>query len=79
MISSEVFYFFFFSIAILAVLILDLTVIGRHSHVLSLKEAVSWTGVWVSLALLFYVFIIFYGDKFHGINNLNDLVSAASV
>jgi tellurite resistance protein TerC len=75
MISQEIFYFFSFSITIIAVLILDLTVIGRHSHVLSFKEAVLWTGVWVTLALLFYVFIIFHGDKFHGISNLNDLVA----
>jgi tellurite resistance protein TerC len=75
MISQEVLYFTLFSIAILAVLVLDLTVIGRRSHILSFKEAVVWTGVWVSLALLFYVFIRFHGDRFHTVNNLNDLIA----
>jgi len=75
MISQEIFYFGLFCIAILTVLILDLTVIGRNRHVLTFKEASIWTGVWVSLALLFYVFIIFHGDKFHNISNLNDLVA----
>ena len=73
--SQEVLYFGIFSISILAVLVLDLTVIGRNSHVLSFKEASIWTGVWVTLALLFYVFIIFHGNKFHSITNLNDLVA----
>ena len=75
MISPEFIYFIIFSIAILAILILDLTVIGRNSHVLSFKESMIWTGVWVSIALLFYVFIIFHGEKFHGITSLNDLVT----
>lgn len=73
--SQEIIYFALFSIAILAVLILDLTVIGRKSHVLSFKEAIIWTGVWVSLALLFYVFIIFQGHKFHSISSFSDLVA----
>lgn len=72
---QELIYFALFSIAILAVLILDLTVIGRKSHILSFKEAILWTGVWVTLALLFYVFIIFQGHKFHSISNFNDLVA----
>lgn len=72
--SQEILYFGIFCIAILAVLVFDLTVIGRKSHVLSLKEASIWTGVWVTLALLFYVVIIYHGDKFHSISNLDDLV-----
>ncbi|HEY4784832.1 MAG TPA: TerC/Alx family metal homeostasis membrane protein [Bacteroidales bacterium] len=74
MINSELLYFGLFSIVILAILVLDLTVIGRHSHILSLREATIWTGVWVTLALLFYVFIVFHGDKLHNIDNLNDLI-----
>lgn len=73
--GQEIFYLGFFSIAILAILILDLTVIGRHSHILSFRESIIWTGVWVFLALLFYVFITFHGDRFHSISNLNDLVA----
>jgi len=64
-----------FSLAIVAILVFDLTVIGKNSHVISFKEAAIWTAVWVSLALLFYVFIIFHGDKFHDIASLDQLVA----
>jgi tellurite resistance protein TerC len=64
-----------FCVAIIAILILDLTVIGKNSHVLSFKEAGIWTAVWVSLALLFYIFILFYGERFHNIQNLDQLVA----
>lgn len=75
MISQEMLYFGIFSVLILGILIFDLTVIGRKSHVLSFKEASLWTGVWVSLALLFYVFIIYYGDRLHGITNMDQLIA----
>lgn len=74
MISHEVLYFTIFSVAILAILILDLTVIGRNSHELSFKEAGIWTGVWVILAMLCYLFIIHFGDRIHGITNMQQLL-----
>lgn len=42
-----------FSLAVLAVLALDLGVFHRKSHAVGFKEALRWTGVWVTLALLF--------------------------
>lgn len=42
-----------FNVFILAMLALDLGVFHRKSHVVSLKESLTWTGVWVVLALLF--------------------------
>jgi tellurite resistance protein TerC len=38
---------------ILAMLALDLGVFHRKAHVVSFKEAVGWTAIWVTLALLF--------------------------
>lgn len=40
---------------VLAMLALDLGVFHRRSHEVRLREALIWTGVWVSLALLFGV------------------------
>jgi integral membrane protein, TerC family len=74
MISQELVYLTLFCVVVLAILVLDLTVIGRNSHVLSFKEATIWTAVWVSLALLFYVFILVNGHNFHGITNMNELL-----
>lgn len=42
-----------FSLFILAMLALDLGVFHRKAHAVSFKEALSWTAVWVTQALLF--------------------------
>jgi tellurite resistance protein TerC len=42
-----------FGLFVLAMLALDLGVFHRHTHSVGFKEALSWTGVWVALALLF--------------------------
>jgi tellurite resistance protein TerC len=75
MISQEVLYFGLFSVFVLGILIFDLTVVGRNSHVISFKESIIWTSVWVSFALLFYVFIVNYGDRLHGITSMDQLVA----
>ncbi len=75
MISQEVLYFGLFSFGILSILIIDLTLIGRDNHVISFKEASIWTAVWVSMALLFYFFILYFGDRFHGITHFDHLVA----
>lgn len=75
MISQEVLYFGLFSVFVLGILIFDLTVVGRNSHVISFKESIIWTSVWVSFALLFYVFIVNYGDRLHGITSMEQLLA----
>lgn len=42
-----------FSVLVLAVLALDLGVFHRKAHAVGFKEALSWIGVWVTLAVLF--------------------------
>ena len=42
-----------FNVFILVMLVLDLGVFHRKSHVVSLKESLAWTAVWVVLALAF--------------------------
>jgi tellurite resistance protein TerC len=49
-----------FNVFVLGMLALDLGVFHRKSHVVSVKEASIWTGVWVSLALVFNAGIYFY-------------------
>jgi TerC family integral membrane protein len=43
---------------VLALLVLDLGVLNRRTHVLTLKEALSWSGGVVALALLFGLFVL---------------------
>jgi len=43
---------------VLALMVLDLGVLNRRSHVLSFKEAVSWSSGLVTIALLFGLFVL---------------------
>jgi tellurite resistance protein TerC len=74
MISQEVLFLLIFSAAVIGILAFDLLVIGRNQHVISFKESLIWTGVWVTCAMLFYVFIRYNGEKFHGITNMSELL-----
>jgi TerC family integral membrane protein len=64
---------FVFIIGIVAILLLDLLVIGRKSHIISFQEAGIWVAVWVSLAFLFYLFLLWHGEIIHGIKRQEDL------
>jgi tellurite resistance protein TerC len=71
--STEIMLMGGFLILIIFVLMIDLLVVGRNSHVVSTKEALAWTSVWVSLAMGFYVFLRFYGHLLHGIETPDEL------
>jgi tellurite resistance protein TerC len=57
-----------FIIIILSVLLFDLLVVGRNSHVVKPREALIWTSVWVCLALLFYFILSHFGHLLHSIH-----------
>jgi tellurite resistance protein TerC len=42
-----------FAVLVLGMLALDLFVFHRRTHAVSMREALSWSGVWIGLALLF--------------------------
>lgn len=46
-----------FNVFVLVMLALDLGVFHRKAHVVSLKESLTWTAVWIGLALLFNAWI----------------------
>jgi len=74
MISSEFFYFLIFCLFITGILFVDLKLIGKSSHTMTFREALTWTTVWVTFALLFYLFLLFHGEKIHGITTMEKLV-----
>lgn len=53
-----------FNVFVLAMLALDLGVFHRKSHVVSGKEALIWSLVWISLSLVFNAAIYFFWDRF---------------
>ena len=75
---NEIIFLVGFIVFIAAILVLDMLVIDRKAHVVSIKEAGTWTGVWIGLALLFSAFLWFHGDMVHGIDNMQDLQAVAS-
>jgi tellurite resistance protein TerC len=48
-----------FGIVVIAMLLLDLGVFNKKIHVISNKEAVLWSIVWIALSMLFSVFIYY--------------------
>lgn len=71
--STEVVLMGGFLLLIVFVLMIDLLVVGRHSHIVSTKEALGWTSVWFMLSMGFYVFLKFYGHMLHGIETPDEL------
>jgi tellurite resistance protein TerC len=53
-----------FVLFVLLMLALDLGVFHRNAHVVSIREALSWSAVWVSLGLAFGVFV-YFGYEHH--------------
>lgn len=76
--SYEFLFFGGFCLFIVCILLVDLLVIGKNSHVVSFKEAIVWTSVWVSFALVLYLLLRFHGDKLHNISSPEQLKQIAS-
>ena len=52
-----------FNLFILAMLAIDLGIFHRKSHAVGFREAITWSVVWVSLALLFNLGIWYYAGQ----------------
>ena len=59
MTSYSLFSWVIFNIFVLGMLALDLLVFHRKAHAVSLREALSWSAVWIALALIFNVGIYY--------------------
>jgi len=49
-----------FSVVVVVMLLLDLGIFNKNSHVVSNKEAITWSLVWISLSMAFSGFIYYY-------------------
>ncbi len=52
-----------FILFILAMIALDLGLFNRRPHVISMKEALTWFGVWLSLALVFNIGVVIFHER----------------
>jgi tellurite resistance protein TerC len=71
----EVILFAGFLLFIFLMLALDLGVFNKKSHVPSFREALTWTVVWVSISVIFYLLIMFFGHELHDLNDLGGIQS----
>ncbi len=58
-----------FGIAVIIMLLLDLGVFNKNAHAVSNKEALNWSVVWISLAMVFSAVIYYVLDKPYGISD----------
>ncbi len=65
---SEMTSFGIFLLFVFGMLAIDLGVFNKHEHVISTREAAGWTLIWAMLALGMYAFILYFGEKIHGIS-----------
>lgn len=52
-----------FNVFVLVMLALDLGVFHKKAHEVGFKEALTWSGIWIGLALLFNLGLYFYSGK----------------
>ncbi len=69
----EIIFFIGFTVIIASILILDLGVFEKENKAVTMKNAAISTSAWVLLAMLFFVFIYFHGEKIHGVNDYDAL------
>ena len=70
-------FFAAFLVLIILLLALDLGVFHKDDHVISIKEAAIWTGVWIGVALLFSLVLLFKAEWVHGITDMEGLLQYA--
>ncbi len=63
MLSGNTWLWIGFNIFVLAMLALDLGVFHRKAHSISIREALSWSGVWIALAMTFNAGIYFFSGS----------------
>jgi tellurite resistance protein TerC len=60
---------------VLLMLALDLGVFHRQAHIVTVKEAVLWSAVWITMGLAFAVFVYFaYEGQWFGLGTMADAV-----
>lgn len=72
-IGPEILFMGGFLLLVTAMLALDLGIVNRKQHVISFREALVWTCVWIGTALLFWLLIRFHAEWIHGITTMEQL------
>lgn len=71
--TQELMILFGFLLLIIVILSIDMGVFHKKNQEVGFKEALIFTSIWISLAMIFWGLIYFYGDWIHGPENMEDL------
>jgi tellurite resistance protein TerC len=63
MVPASPLLYIFFTVSIIALLVVDLGLFQRKTHEVKIKEALGWSAVWISLALVFNLGLFFWSGK----------------
>lgn len=66
-----------FLIFIVAILMVDLVLVGRKVHVISTREALIWSIIWITMGISFYFVLYYFGHLLHGIDSMEKLTEIA--
>jgi tellurite resistance protein TerC len=69
----EIVIFSGFLLFIALMLSLDLGLFNKKSHETKFREALVWTGVWVSLSVIFFFLLRYYGHELHDLQDTGQL------
>jgi tellurite resistance protein TerC len=61
--ETPIIFWILFNLFVLVMLALDLGVFHRKTHEVSVKEAITWTAIWVVMAMIFNGIIYFWQGK----------------
>ncbi len=67
-------FWIWFNVFILAMLALDLIVLNKKSHEVSIKQSLKWVGFWVALAIIFNVLVYIWFGKIKAVEFLTGYV-----
>lgn len=70
----SIFFWIGFHVLIFLMLAIDLGVFNRKEHELPVKEAITWTMVWITLALMFNLFVLYEFGKTRALEFLTGYV-----
>jgi tellurite resistance protein TerC len=73
LLTNEHVIFVAFLVFIFLMLAIDLGLFNKKSHILSFREAIAWTAVWVGISLVFYFLIRFFGHELHDLKSIEQI------
>ena len=59
-----------FSVVVIIMLLLDLGVFNKKSHIISNKEAAIWSLVWIGISMIFSIFIYIITNETAGLEKV---------